>query len=219
MNTKGFTLIEFIVIMSIFAIMASVALFNFQGFRSNVAVNNLAQDIGLLARQAQTFGWSTISEQSGGQIKLDGVGAGDPLRYANGIYFKYASPGFTDTISLYQKETSDINEQYYENLTDTLVDTITIQGPYQVVAIKTAALKSDLTINTNNQIPTSVNDIPQDVSIAFSRPKPEASMFAGPSLINSSSENYLGIYIGSAGQTITAEKVVIISRSGEIWIE
>lgn len=222
MNTKGFTLIEFIVIMSIFAIMASVALFNFQGFRSNVAVNNLAQDIGLLARQAQTFGWSTISEQSGGQIRLDGIGTGNPLRYANGIYFEYASPGFTSTISLYQKETSNISNQYYNdsaNPVDTLVDTITIQGPYQVVAIKTAEQKSDLTIDTNNQIPTSGNDIPQNVSIAFSRPKPEAIMFAGQTLINSPNENYLGIYIGSAGQTVTAEKVVIISRSGEIWIE
>ncbi|MBP6925793.1 MAG: type II secretion system protein, partial [Candidatus Pacebacteria bacterium] len=37
----GFTLIEFIVIISIFAIVASIALFNFSGFNSNISLSNL----------------------------------------------------------------------------------------------------------------------------------------------------------------------------------
>jgi prepilin-type N-terminal cleavage/methylation domain-containing protein len=59
---KGFTLIEFVVIISIFAIMAGVALVNFSGFRSNVGLNNLAHDIALTIRQAQVFGWSTKTQ-------------------------------------------------------------------------------------------------------------------------------------------------------------
>ena len=47
---KGFTLIEFVVIISIFAIMAGIALVNFAGFRSNVGSSTLAHDIALTIR-------------------------------------------------------------------------------------------------------------------------------------------------------------------------
>ena len=61
----GFTVIELIVIMSIFAIMASVSLYNFQSFDDATNVNNLALDIALELKRAQTLGSSSIDASSG----------------------------------------------------------------------------------------------------------------------------------------------------------
>ena len=59
--TEGFTLVEFIVIMAIFAVMVGVVLFNFTGFRSKITLDNLAQDIAISIRQIQTSAGASIS--------------------------------------------------------------------------------------------------------------------------------------------------------------
>lgn len=53
---KAFTIMEFVVIMVIFAIMASVSIFGYSEFQSSVSLRNLASEIGLLIRQAQSYG-------------------------------------------------------------------------------------------------------------------------------------------------------------------
>ena len=62
---NGFTVIELIVIVSIFAIMASVSLYNFQGFDDSTNINNLALDIALEIKRAQTLGSSSIDTDTG----------------------------------------------------------------------------------------------------------------------------------------------------------
>lgn len=57
----AFTLVEFIVIMSIFAVMVGVVMFNFNGFRSAVTLDNLAHDIGISIRQIQTNSGASLS--------------------------------------------------------------------------------------------------------------------------------------------------------------
>ncbi len=98
-GNKGFTLIEFVVIISIFAIMAGVALVNFAGFRSNVGLNNLSHDIALTIRQAQVFGWSgktdSLGQNNENVVQLAGNDAnGNPVRFADGVYFKYENNAF-----------------------------------------------------------------------------------------------------------------------------
>lgn len=53
-SQKGLTFIELIVVMSIFSIIASVVLFNFSSFSTNITSQNLAQEIALQIKQAQT---------------------------------------------------------------------------------------------------------------------------------------------------------------------
>ncbi len=60
-DSQGFTLVEFIVIMAIFAVMVGVVLFNFTGFRSKITLDNLAQDIAISIRQIQTSAGASIS--------------------------------------------------------------------------------------------------------------------------------------------------------------
>ncbi len=53
-SNKGMTFMELIVIISLFGIIASVVLFNSRDFSSNISLQNLAQDIALTIKRAQT---------------------------------------------------------------------------------------------------------------------------------------------------------------------
>lgn len=73
---QGFTVVELIVILAIFAIMAAVALFNFTGFRNTVALSNLVHDVALEIKTAQTLGISAsgdIDGQGGGTQRIVSV--------------------------------------------------------------------------------------------------------------------------------------------------
>lgn len=216
MKHKGFTLVEFIVIISIFAVMASVALFNFNGFRSSVGLNNLAHDIGLTIRQAQVFGWSNQSASSSGALALDTLDplTGNPVRYADGVYFESASQ--STQFVLYRK--SDETRPHYYEPTDTIIDTIKISGPYAIAKIVSGTQKSDLQLVTGNTIPTAgtINQV-TNLSISFTRPKPEASFFQDANPIT---DAYIAIYVrGTTDDPLTASHVVIVSRTGEIDVQ
>jgi prepilin-type N-terminal cleavage/methylation domain-containing protein len=211
MKHKGFTLIEFIVIISIFAVMASVALFNYNGFRSNVGLNNLAHDIGLTIRQAQIFGWSNQSASVSGNLQLDS--SGNPVRFADGVYFAQSDLG--TQFVLYQKS----NPTALQNFDPTdlpVVDTIKINGPYVISGIYSSQNKSSLQITTGIIPPGINNQI--DVSIAFTRPKPEAKFFAGANQIMT--DTYLGIYLRNKTDPVNAAShVIIVSQTGEIDVQ
>jgi prepilin-type N-terminal cleavage/methylation domain-containing protein len=219
-NHKGFTLIEFVVIISIFAIMAAVALFNFAGFRSNVGLTNVVQDIALTIRQAQVFGWATQTET----ISPDA----DPLRHSQGVYFaENGSDGYGKDIVLYSKfDTNPQNAMYFAGQ-DTNVDTLKIQGSVRVVDIRATDDKSKLKLDgdpTNlNLIDTStISLMGSNVSVVFSRPRPEAMFFSG---FNRIPEQYLGIYVASEKTCPTgtpcvyADRVITISTFGEIGVQ
>lgn len=226
-SQKGFTLIEFVVIISIFAIMASVALVNFAGFRSNIGLNNLAHDIALTIRQAQVFGWATRScngtsgscstVNASGVVQLDA--AGNPLRFADGVYFGQSSQGVFDReFVLYEKADASATENYVDNV-DTKIDTVRIQGPDHVSAILGATDAGSLALSGNLIPTTAVSQVTTDFSVAFSRPRPEAMFFEGlaPS---SAGSNYYGIYISADTDAPgVADHVIIISRFGEITVQ
>ena len=218
-NLKGFTLIEFIVIISIFAIMAAVALFNFNGFRSNVSLNNLAHDIGLTIRQAQVFGWSNKSDGSGNGIALSGSTAedGNPLRYAEGVYFDVAAN--PKEFILYRKFDATASQNYVDG-TDIKIDTIKVSGPNKIGKVMGGLSKQDLELDSQHTIPQSATTIEDVLSIAFTRPKPEAAFFGSGGLAISHPTDYVGIYIqGDTDPLNEYSHVVIVSRTGEIDVQ
>ena len=224
MKHKGFTLIEFIVILSIFAIMAGVALVNFAGFRSNVGLNNLAHDIALTIRQAQVFGWATQSDNTNPNnphiIQFD-PNTDNPYRFADGVYFKYDGSAFDDKFILYNKNDSTPTSEYYVPGSDRDIDTIQIQGPNHISSIRSASRKIDLLLSPQHEIPQSNPEVDDSFSIAFSRPRPEAMFFKG---VGSISDGFIGIYISADSdcpntQCTIAEHVITISRFGEIAVQ
>ena len=53
-NNAGMTFIELIVVLGIFAAVAATVLFNYRGFSNNVSLQNLAQEVALQIKRAQT---------------------------------------------------------------------------------------------------------------------------------------------------------------------
>lgn len=145
---RGFTLIEFVVIMSIFAVMAAVVLFNFSGFSSNISLSNLAHDVALSIRQAQVYGQSGAGSQSSSNI--------DPA--PRGIYFEsVGAGGYSSTFIFYRDGNADytyeVNTPY-----DSIIDEVTIQSGDLITSIETGP-------GQNNG--SNCND---DVAISFKRP-------------------------------------------------
>lgn len=58
---RGFTLIEMLIVIAIVAVMATVLLFNYSSFSTGIGVRNLAEQIGLSVRKAQTYATSVRS--------------------------------------------------------------------------------------------------------------------------------------------------------------
>ena len=83
---SGFTLIELIVVITIFAALTSVVLFNFSGFDESIKLQNLAQQIALQIRRAQTAG-------SQGEVPVVSTPVNWKPTY--GIYFESQSQMFT----------------------------------------------------------------------------------------------------------------------------
>jgi prepilin-type N-terminal cleavage/methylation domain-containing protein len=81
-QNAGVTLIEMMVVIAIVAIVSSVVMFNYTKFTTNVSVRNLAQDIALSIRKAQTYATS---------VQALGSGSTD-LYKTYGVVFSLAAP-------------------------------------------------------------------------------------------------------------------------------
>ncbi len=79
---RGMTFIELVIVIGIFATISGVVLFNFTGFSTNISVQNLAQDIALRIKNAQT---AAIS----GKFNVGFIAPNVP---AYGVYFDITSP-------------------------------------------------------------------------------------------------------------------------------
>lgn len=66
---SGVTLIELIVVVSIFSVVSSVMLFNYSDFSTNVSIRNLSQDIALTIRKSQTSATSVQGVTGSGSIR------------------------------------------------------------------------------------------------------------------------------------------------------
>jgi len=66
-NEKGFSIVELIVILSIFGIMSTVSMLNYSDHYKAIEQSNLAQSIALIIRQAQVYGISASSGNIGGE--------------------------------------------------------------------------------------------------------------------------------------------------------
>jgi prepilin-type N-terminal cleavage/methylation domain-containing protein len=70
-SQNGFTLIEMLVVIAIFGVVASVLLLHYSDFSTDVAVKNLAEEIGLSVRKAQSYATSVRSIDGTNSILSD----------------------------------------------------------------------------------------------------------------------------------------------------
>lgn len=163
--SKGFSLVEFIVVLVIFSIMSSVSLFNYNSYSKSIRETNVAQDIALTIRQAQIYGLSATGRTVGG----GNAGPEDILNIPNitqdrsiiGVRIDIDN----DSLTLYE----DINRNFVfdegGNYPDRVIDIRTIR----------AAGIDILAVDLCDDAPNCANDENGGVvDVAFMRPYPDA---------------------------------------------
>lgn len=149
---QGFTLVEFVVILAIFSIMAGISLFNFNGFENRITLTTLADDIALTIREAQVFGIS--ASQQFGEV-------GSQIR---GVHFTYdeGAGQFSSTFNIF----ADNGDTVYNDRDDEIIDEITINTQDKILRIEVGNDEKNL------------NEIAGNLDITFERPDPDATIIA-----------------------------------------
>lgn len=206
-NKAGFSVVELVVVLTIFSIMSSISIFNYNDYRKNIEKSNVSQDIALSIRQAQVYGISS-SDRIIGDIDLDTTGNADELFGAaiiditrdQSIRGVVVFPD-QEKIILYE----DLNRNYiYNEATDRIIDersivsgSIDITGSY----LCTATEEGCENFQTGR------------VDITFQRPYPEAYISYGGDRNDTYS---FGTIVISSGSGI--DQYIQISSIGNILV-
>lgn len=155
---KGMTLVELLVVISIFLLLSSIIMFDYNNFQSSVSLQNLSNDIALSVRKAQSYA-----------IGVKGVG--NNFNYPRGIHFttgEYDSYGTqSDEQSFIIFSDIDENKQYDQ------IDNICGEPAEDNECQEKLSIKSSDLIKS---IYLGDDDTPQIgiIDISFKRPDPDA---------------------------------------------
>jgi prepilin-type N-terminal cleavage/methylation domain-containing protein len=177
--SPGFTLIELIVAIGVVAIIAGITLGSRQNYSRAVNLNNVAHEIALSIRQAQTYGVSSRGSDIGDDIS----------KFSHGIEFDTDAP---QQFILYRNTNG--NNGYQPD--DDLIETYQLPERMEIVAI-CETLASDQTCASGSR---------NDIVIMFSRPNPDAAFYranGGPSLSRSQAAIVIADEDGSRQTIIT----------------
>ncbi len=156
---KGFTVLELIVSLAIFAMMTALVLSKYGNFNQGILLTNLAYDVALTIRNAQSYGLNVKSTTR----------SGSDFNKPYGVYF--------DTNSTLQANTkiifyADYNSSSTYDAGDAIIQTTTITRGSTVSRVCVNAC---------------VSPDPTKLDIVFKRPDPNAYIRVGGSSTNSSS--------------------------------
>ncbi|MEK7208636.1 MAG: prepilin-type N-terminal cleavage/methylation domain-containing protein [Patescibacteria group bacterium] len=149
---SGFSLIEMMVVLTIFGIMTAVVLANFPAFRDKTALDLIAQEIATTIRQAQVYGIGTRS-----------AGADPSTQFsAYGIYFDL-NPAVLGKKNFYLYADKNPNDGYSDEDPNSVIENFAIRGAAEV-----------------KELCNDSNDCTQTLDILFQRFYPEASFINNP---------------------------------------
>ena len=202
---KGFTLVELIVVISIFVMISSIALFNYGKFRSSLSLQNLSDDIALAMRRAQGYA-----------IGVRGAGGGFAAGY--GVHFT-ANPsgnsygGSSKSFILF----ADIDDNLkYDHSSDICGSPVSGNECLELLSITSADSISSIYINNSN-IPMPASDT---IDISFKRPNPEPTFCYR---VNGSGSCFrrdisnIEVGISSDGNS-SINKIITIYNTGQISV-
>lgn len=174
---KGFSLIELLVVVSIFLVITSVVLFNQSKFSSDIANSNVAYAIALQIRQAQVYG-TLVSSQNATDFSN-----------AYGIHFK--NSGGVISFELFADDGTKDN-RYTSG--ETIINTFALNEGNSIVSVCTNNA-SDCMYPSSGLT---------DVNIVFKRPDPAAIITnsASPSTLQTQAEIVVQSALGDRQRTI-----------------
>ncbi len=211
-NEKGFTLIEMVFVFVIFAIMASITLFNFRGFNTKLQFNNLTQDVALRVVSAQK---SAIS----GATNINFIG--QAARPSYGVYFKAATTATTDSTQfIYFNDLPDlisgtgVGDKFYNPSGGPCPSSPVLGNEcLSVTAITTGEFVSNVCyLNTGATLGTCASG--GAANIVFTRPFPDAALSVDTGSIMVLPQQVC-IELTSGSDT-SLKKTISISNLGEI---
>lgn len=206
-KNRGFTILELLVSLTIFAIMTALLLSKYGTFNQGVILTNLAYDIALTIRNAQMYGLNvkssgrTVNDFSNPYgVYFDTSTAASKILVTSFIDLKQGNMYNPD--NLYNNSQADINPATgmpYEFLTSS-----TIKNGGYIGSIRTC----------NNYKCT--NPITRtNVSIVFKRPKPDALIYTNPNTFFNGFQKVMIDVKSSDGNTRT----ITVTDNGEISVD
>lgn len=195
--SQGFTLIELIVVIAIFSIITTIALFNQGKLNSSILVTNLAYEIALAVREAQTYGVGVRADV--GNASFEG---------GYGAYFDISNPEqivlFTDTVEQNNNFDSGTSEE-----SSRLV--IQNQRGNKI----TALCRGPMSVPCVNGGPGSIDSL----NIIFRRPNPEALMYSMKDGVLSDQDVAGPVYIVVNTPAEENCRVIVVEKTGQIRVD
>ncbi len=219
---SGFTMIELLVTVAIFALMTSVLLANYPKFSSKILLENTAHSIGLSVRQAQTYGLNVrgvrvgitdIFPTYGIHFSLNGINELDPADRKHFLLF-------ADTLP--DPETPTTNNKIYDAVADCSLfggecaEQFSIQSAEQIYLLCGNLKSTGATIENWEGIPGADCTL-TSLDVAYTRPNPDASIkgtsaFSGPETVFTDGEIVVRSPRGEY-------KTVVVWSTGQISVE
>jgi len=197
---SGFTYVELIVVLSIFAMMTSLVLFNYSAFQNKVDIKVLASDIALKIVQAQ-------KDAMNGRWNNDAP-SGD-WKPSYGVDFKVSNTNF-----IYFADTSVVN-MYYDDF-DSFPSSCPQGECLELIGIKKGNVISEL-----RAFDAYFNDISllNDLSINFTRPNSKAVFYSdGINVEDSGPVSFVQITVSSPVGSNQATACIQVYSSGRVQV-
>lgn len=198
---KAFTLVEFLIVISIFLILTGIMLTRYTGIKSSISIENLAQDIAITIRKAQLFSVGVRETDSAiGKVIPPGYGISIPPITSPGLdkeYIFFADLDFP---------ISGGNKEYDDSSGGNVCGKNTLDNNLECL--------EKITINTDDYINnTYVDGSPcgSRLDIVFTRPNLSATISCNGSIYNEAK-----IEITNSEGKI---KNIIIPTAGNIYVE
>jgi prepilin-type N-terminal cleavage/methylation domain-containing protein len=208
MNARGFTLVEMVVCIAIFAMMTALLVAKYGNFNQSVLLTDLAYDTAITVRTAQTYGLG---------VQSSNMGVSTSFKYAYGVEFcANATAGGCGsvsnggpTINLYNNLLVLFADANNDGIYDSTPSPTDLQE--SLYTITRGAVVSGFCFTDGCATPTTGYN---RLDVTFKRPNPDAVICANGSC--SPTYPYAAIFIkGTDGNT----RQVIIRNTGQVSVQ
>lgn len=197
-HNRGFTLVELLVTLSLFVILTTIVLFSQSKFNGSILLTNLAYDVALTVRQAQTYGVNVRETPKGSFDK------------AYGIYFDTKKDN--KKFILFVEDSKD--DGRYNGNTDCKSSADLCLNGYN---IKRGNYIKDLQVTSPNCNPDTECSV-EELNITFRRPDPDAR-FKAKKNTGDYFENITEAKIIISSADGSNSRNVLVKSTGQISIE
>jgi len=203
---KGMTLIELLVALVIFSIITGIVLFNYGDFNASLTMQNLADDIALTVRRAQSYAIGVRGREGFFQVGYGvhfGVTPYDPTKTnADDVLYQGSNKSFI----LYKDDIISGTEHDYTNTNNSCGGETSC---LEMLYIKSSDYISDIGVKISevDEVGYLGGGNPSGVSIFFKRPSPEPHIY----VLDDDDNKYWGIVGGEEKPKIDYVKIEISS--------